>query len=80
MDNTHFTGSSGPVQFNGADRAGIVDIHQSITNRSFLIGQYTPGGNASKGLVVNTTLISWPYGKPKDGPREYSIINEVNRN
>ena len=72
MNNTHFIGSSGPVQFVGADRTGIVDIHQSINNRSIHIGYYTPGpggaGDSNGTLELNKSMIVWPSGEqPRDG-------------
>ena len=70
LNSTHFVGASGPVQFRGADRSGIINIGQYNGNRSTLIGQYLPDRNASDRLVLNTSKIKWLAGeRPVDGIR-----------
>ena len=61
-------GASGPVQFNGADRIGIINIHQSMGNTSSLIGQHFPDRNASERTQLNMSQIMWLTGSvPSDG-------------
>ena len=68
LNNTNFIGASGPVRFSGADRTGIINIHQYITNSSTLIGQYIPDKNISERLGLNISQVRWVTGdKPTDG-------------
>ena len=76
LNKTDFMGVSGPVQFKGADRSGIINIHQYIVNRSVSLGQYLPDRNASERLKLNVSLIKWMTGEtPMDGSQSmYDII------
>jgi hypothetical protein len=55
LNNTHFSGASGPVAFAGADRTGIININQHVGNTSLLIGQFSPevNRNASERLELD---------------------------
>ena len=76
LDKTDFMGVSGPVQFQGADRSGIINIHQRTDNDSVLLGQYLPDRNASEQLKLNVSRIRWMTGEtPVDGSQSmYNII------
>ncbi len=68
LSNIQFPGVSGPVQFHGADRVGIINIQQYIGNTSVLIGQYLPDKNESERTTLNEAKIVWMMGKkPEDG-------------
>ena len=68
LNDTHFAGASGPVQFTGADRTGIININQRIGNSTQLIGQFYPDRNASERLSINDSFVLWPAGAlPSDG-------------
>ena len=71
LNNTHFQGVSGPVQFQGADRTGIININQHVGNSTVEVGQYHHEMNVS--LQLNMSAIVWPAGGiPSDGrPREF---------
>ena len=69
-------GVSGPVQFRGADRSGIINIHQYIVNRSVPLGQYLPDRNESERLKLNVSQIKWMTGEtPLDGSQSmYDVV------
>jgi hypothetical protein len=72
LNNTHFSGASGPVAFEGADRTGIININQHVGNSSQLIGQFSPEANrnASERLELDEADIKWPGSggfPPSDG-------------
>ena len=71
LNNTHFMGVSGPVQFSGADRTGIIKHNQQIGSLYILIGQFSPDQtNVSDRLFLNESLVTWltPDGlRPSDG-------------
>ena len=72
LNNTHFSGASGPVAFAGADRTGIININQHIGNTSQTIGQFSPevNRNLSERLVLDETMIRWLTSnglRPSDG-------------
>ena len=70
LNSTHFVGASGPVQFVGADRNGIINIHQYLAeDQRILIGQYLPDHVRSERTVLNESQITWLAGeKVMDGP------------
>ena len=68
LSHTNFVGVSGPVQFEGADRSGIINIYQFRGNSSILVGQYLPDRNISQRTQLNESQILWMTGKkPTDG-------------
>lgn len=68
LNETHFSGASGPLQFEGADRIGSTDIKQYVGNVSRLLGQFNPERNASDRLQINESMILWLTGSiPTDG-------------
>ena len=68
LNKTNFMGVSGPVQFRGADRSGIINIHQYLDNVSVPLGQYLPDRNANERLKLNLSQIRWMTGEvPRDG-------------
>ena len=64
-----FSGASGPVEFLGADRTGIMNVQQYVGNKSHLIGQYkATGASKEKDLTLHMSAIDWlSGGKPSDG-------------
>jgi len=66
LNNTQFSGASGPVQFAGADRTGIISINQFIGNKSHFIGQFSADvhRNASDRMTLLDNSIQW---MTKDG-------------
>lgn len=71
LNETHFSGASGPLQFEGADRIGSIDIKQYVGNASHLLGQFNPERNASDRLQINESMILWLTGSvPTDGSPE----------
>ena len=68
LNETHFSGASGPVRFSGADRTGIINIDQHVGNRSRLVGQYVQEKNASERFYLNESRVVWMEGiTPSDG-------------
>lgn len=70
LDNTHFEGASGPVQFIGANRQSNIEITQfsSVVNQCITVGHYFPNKNESERLLINETAVRWlSGGKPSDG-------------
>jgi len=61
LNNTRFSGASGPVQFAGADRTGIISINQFIGNKSQFIGQFSADvqRNASERMMLLDSSIQW---------------------
>ena len=66
LNNTQFSGASGPVQFAGADRTGIVSIMQFVGNKSQLVGQFSADvrRNASDRMTLQDSSVLW---MTKDG-------------
>jgi len=66
LNNTQFSGASGPVRFAGADRTGIISISQFIGNRSQFVGQFSADvqRNASDRMMLLDDSIVW---MTKDG-------------
>jgi len=66
LNNTRFSGASGPVRFAGADRTGIININQFTGNTSHFIGQFSPDvqRNASERMMLLDRSIRW---MTKDG-------------
>jgi len=68
LNKTHFAGASGPVQFVGADRTGIINIEQHIGNDSHIVGEFVPDKNETERLIVRTKEVVWLTGAlPLDG-------------
>jgi len=61
LNNTQFSGASGPVQFAGADRTGLVRINQFIGNTSHVVGQFSADihHNASERMSLLDGSIHW---------------------
>jgi len=61
LNNTQFSGASGPVQFAGADRTGIVSINQFVGNKSHFVGQFSADihRNASDRMTLLDGVIQW---------------------
>jgi len=77
LNELRFSGASGPVQFDGAERTGIININQHIGDSTHMIGQYLPDRtNISDRLYVNSTAIIWQTPSrtiPTDGsPCKYN--------
>jgi len=66
LNNTQFSGASGPVQFAGADRTGIISINQFIGNQSLSVGHFSADihRNASERMTLLDGSIKW---MTKDG-------------
>ena len=69
LTSVRFSGASGPVEFQGADRMGIINVHQYVGNRSRQIGQYKSNKqNKKQQLTLDLSAIFWLGGeKPSDG-------------
>jgi len=71
LNELKFSGASGPVQFDGAERTGIININQHIGEIPRLVGQYMPDKlNLSERLSVNESAIVWltmSGTRPSDG-------------
>ena len=69
LSRVRFSGASGPVEFLGADRTGIMNVQQYVGNKSHLIGQYkATGPSKEKELTLHMSAIDWlSGGKPSDG-------------
>ena len=61
LNNTQFSGASGPVQFAGADRTGIIRINQFTGNTSHVVGQFSANihRNASDRMALLGSTIRW---------------------
>jgi len=61
LNNTQFSGASGPVQFAGADRTGIISINQFVGNRTRFVGQFSADihRNASERMTLLDYKIQW---------------------
>lgn len=61
LNNTQFSGASGPVQFAGADRTGIIRINQFTGNTSHVVGQFSADihRNASERMSLLDRTIHW---------------------
>ncbi len=80
LNRTSFMGVSGPVQFRGADRSGIINIHQHFNNESVPLGQYLPDRAAGDKLQLNGTRIRWMTGEtPEDGSRSECVCVRAQR-
>jgi len=66
LNNMRFSGASGPVQFVGADRTGIISINNFIGNKSQFVGQFSADvhRNASDRISLMDSSIQW---MTKDG-------------
>jgi len=66
LNNTQFSGASGPVQFAGADRTGIISINQLVGNKTRFVGQFSADihRNASERMTLLNGRIQW---MTKDG-------------
>jgi len=68
LNNTQFSGASGPVQFAGADRTGIISINQFLGNKTRFVGQFSADihHNASDRMTLLDSRIQWitEDGKP----------------
>ena len=80
INETRFDGASGPVQFTGADRKGIINIYQHSNRlpadeQPFMVGQFIPDRNASEQFQFNRSAVTWAAGTvPDDGrPRELNV-------
>jgi len=78
LNNTQFSGASGPVQFAGADRTGIISINQFIGNKTQFVGQFLADihRNASDCMTLHDSRIQWitEDGKPpSDGTPGMSL-------
>ena len=71
LNNTQFSGASGPVQFAGADRTGIIRINQFVGNTSDVVGQFSADmhRNASDRMTLDGTIHWMTDGglPPSDG-------------
>ena len=69
LANVRFSGASGPVEFNGADRTGIINVHQYVGNRTRQIGQFKSHKEAKKQqLTLDLSAVNWLGGEiPSDG-------------
>jgi hypothetical protein len=71
LNELQFSGASGPVKFDGAERTGIIIINQHVGDSLHRVGQYLPDKrNASDGLQVNNSAIIWLTSsrtRPTDG-------------
>jgi len=61
LNNTHFSGASGPVHFTGADRTGVIHIYQFIGNTSHVVGQFSADlhRNASDRMTLFGGTTQW---------------------
>jgi len=61
LNNTQFSGASGPVQFDGADRTGIIRIKQFIGTKSQFVGHFSADvhRNASDRMILLGSSIHW---------------------
>lgn len=68
LNETYFSGASGPMQFEGADRIGIIDLRQYLGNASRWLGQFNPEKNITDRLQISDSMILWVTGSvPSDG-------------
>ena len=79
LNHIQFSGASGPVQFSGADRSGIINVNQQIGESYVMVGLFSPDkGNITDQLYLNESMVKWltPDGlRPSDGtPREFIDI------
>jgi len=81
LNHNQFAGASGPVQFVGADRSGIINVEQYVGNGTRQIGQYIPDRNESERLTIIDHQVRWLTGSvPSDGrPRKWGDLLYVNR-
>ena len=61
LNNTQFSGASGPVEFAGADRTGIINILQFVGNKTRFVGQFSADThrNASERMTLLEKTIHW---------------------
>ncbi|KAI0225558.1 hypothetical protein LSAT2_023695 [Lamellibrachia satsuma] len=74
LTSVRFSGASGPVEFQGADRTGIINVHQYVGNRSRQIGQYKSNKqNKKQQLTLDLSAIFWLGGeRPSDGRQDFN--------